>query len=128
MVKIGLEDHRSGIFGPTALVGRLYPQQLDEQLMEAVETISKSLIFADADDLGIWNWVHSERPLWRIASLGFGQIPSLITDRFHGQTIRPIFAAPTPQQVDLEIRSRTFGTDTWRCVGRNSDLHHPTDT
>ena len=59
-------------------------------------TINKSLIFADADDLDIWNWVHTGQSMGRIPSLGFGQIPSPITDSFSGQTIRPTFSAPTP--------------------------------
>ena len=80
-------------------------------------TINKSLIFADADDLDIWNWVHTGQQLGRISLSEFGQIPALIPERFIGQTIRPIFAVPTPQQVDFEIGPGTFGTDTWGIAG-----------
>ena len=80
-------------------------------------TINKSLIFADADDLDIWDWVHSGQQSGRIPPSEFGQVPALISERFFRQAIRPIFVVPIPQQVDLEIRPRTLGTDTWGVAG-----------
>ena len=61
----------AGLVWPTQQLWfpRYIVPKMDGHRGELVATVKRSLIFADSDDLDIWDWTHPGRPLRRIPDL-----------------------------------------------------------